>query len=317
MLNGINNLKEIVQQLTEIVGLRWLMDLIQNIINLFGENIKSAKIRLENTISPVYFKDTIEYENTLEALESLADGTKLSDEMSAYFDDLSKKVKSLGYGSEIVGVLKYTINMTKLSYIGDKQLEDIEKIVDVLEEQEDTIVAYKSPIIDVVGEDETVSNLVEGGTMTNDIKFIGWIFYHPNLLHGDFGYGKGEGAGFINILLKKIKSKIIKKASKDGHKQMGGVYRLKHRAKVGLLKKRVSAYDAFYWYTYYTEDLEKDCFESTNEEGTTIIDSVVQTQNGSIVELSDGRKVFVADNMVRKGDYVTVDGVRYRVGGKK
>ena len=74
-----------------------------------------------------------------------------------------------------------------------------------------------------------------------------------------------------------------------------------------------TAYKAFYWYTCYTEDLEKDVFELGHDDNTTVINSVVQTQNGSIVQLSDGRKVFVADTMVRSGDYVTVDGVRYRV----
>ena len=88
---------------------------------------------------------------------------------------------------------------------------------------------------------------------------------------------------------------------------------MKNRKKVGLLKKRDTAYNAFYWYTYYTEDLEKDCFEWNVDNNTVIIDNIVQTENGSVVELNDGRKVFVADNMVRSGDYVNVDGVKYRV----
>ena len=86
------------------------------------------------------------------------------------------------------------------------------------------------------------------------------------------------------------------------------------RKTVGKRTKKIDvAYLAFYWYTCYTEDLEKDCFELHAEQGATIVDSVVQTQNGSIVELTDGRKVFVANNHVRSGDYVTVDGVKYRV----
>ena len=80
-----------------------------------------------------------------------------------------------------------------------------------------------------------------------------------------------------------------------------------------FFKKRDKAYVAFYWYTYYTEDLEKDCFERTTVDNSIIIDNVVHTENGSVVELNDGRKVFVADNMVRSGDYVNVDGVKYRV----
>ena len=78
--------------------------------------------------------------------------------------------------------------------------------------------------------------------------------------------------------------------------------------------KSDTAYKAFYWYTYYTEDLEKDCFEFKTDDNTVIIDNVVHTENGSVVQLSDGRKVFVANNMVKSGDYVNVDGVKYRVG---
>ena len=78
MLNGINSLKEIIDEFLNIIGLKWLMNLVQNIINLFGNNIKSARLRLENTLSPVYFSDTKEYENSLEALESLLDGNRIS-----------------------------------------------------------------------------------------------------------------------------------------------------------------------------------------------------------------------------------------------
>ena len=58
MLNGINSLKEILDEFLSIIGLKWLMNLVQNIINLFGDNIKSTRLRLENTLSPVYFSDT-------------------------------------------------------------------------------------------------------------------------------------------------------------------------------------------------------------------------------------------------------------------
>ena len=68
-----------------------------------------------------------------------------------------------------------------------------------------------------------------------------------------------------------------------------------------------------YRYTYYTEDLEQDCYVSNAAQSSTMISSTVQTENGSIVELNDGRKVFVANSNVRSGDYVTVDGVKYRV----
>ena len=117
--------------------------------------------------------------------------------------------------------------------------------------------------------------------------------------------------------MKKIKSKIVKKASKNSHKSTGGVYKLHHKIVGKASTRKDEAYVAFYWYTYYTDDLEKECFDKSINEGAMIIDSVISTQNGSVVEITDAegnkRKVFVADNMVKSGDYVNVDGVRYRV----
>lgn len=126
------------------------------------------------------------------------------------------------------------------------------------------------------------------------------------------------GSTYYNTdLRKRIKSKIIKKAAKNGHKKNGGVNRLKIKNVGARLKKRDTAYVAFYWYTYYTEDLEKDCFEWTTVDNSIIIDNVVTTENGSVVEVTDingqTRKVFVANANVRGGDYVNVDGVKYRV----
>ena len=114
-------------------------------------------------------------------------------------------------------------------------------------------------------------------------------------------------------MIKKIKSKIIQNAAKNGNKKRGGVTILKN-TKIGSLRRKIdTAYVAFYWYTYYTEDLGKDCFEFSTTNNSIIIDNVVHTENGSVVQLNDGRKVFVANNMVKSGDYVNVDGVKYRV----
>ena len=182
----------------------------------------------------------------------------------------------------------------------ENQSEKVQKLIDELEKRGDEIVAYKSPIIEEPGDTTTVSNMIDGGSSDIDIKFIGWDFFHPNLNNKKYYKSK---------FMKKIKSKIIKKAAKSGHKKRGGVNGLRTRWKV----KSDTAYKAFYWYTYYTEDLEKDCFEFNTTDNTVIIDNVVHTENGSVVQLSDGRKVFVANNMVKSGDYVNVDGVKYRV----
>ena len=309
MLNGINSLKEILDEFLNIIGLKWLMNLVQNIINLFGDNIKSARLRLENTLSPVYFSDTKEYENSLEALESLLDGNRISIretltgsiDMLNSINSINKDFNEVYNGAKNISYINTSATTGRAVTYAENQSEKVQKLIDELEKRGDEIVAYKSPIIEEPGDTTTVSNMIDGGSSDIDIKFIGWNFFHPNLNNKDY---------YKSNFMKKIKSKIIKKAAKNGHKKRGGVNGLRTRWKV----KSDTAYDAFYWYTYYTEDLEKDCFEFKTDDNTVIIDNVVHTENGSVVQLSDGRKVFVANNMVKSGDYVNVDGVKYRVG---
>ena len=309
MLNGINSLKEILDEFLNIIGLKWLMNLVQNIINLFGNNIKSARLRLENSLSPVYFSDTKEYENSLEALESLLDGKRISIretltgsiEMLNSINSINKDFNEVYNGAKNISYINTSATTGRAVTYAENQSEKVQKLIDELEKRGDEIVAYKSPIIEEPGDTTTVSNMIDGGSSDIDIKFIGWNFFHPNLNNKDY---------YKSNFMKKIKSKIIKKAAKNGHKKRGGVNGLRTRWKV----KSDTAYDAFYWYTYYTEDLEKDCFEFKTDDNTVIIDNVVHTENGSVVQLSDGRKVFVANNMVKSGDYVNVDGVKYRVG---
>ena len=309
MLNGINSLKEILDEFLNIIGLKWLMNLVQNIINLFGDNIKSARLRLENTLSPVYFSDTKEYENSLEALESLLDGNRISIretltgsiDMLNSINSINKDFNEVYNGAKNISYINTSATTDRAVDYAEKQSEKVQKLIDELEKRGDEIVAYKSPIIEEPGDTTTVSNMIDGGSSDIDIKFIGWNFFHPNLNNKDY---------YKSNFMKKIKSKIIKKAAKNGHKKRGGINGLRTRWKV----KSDTAYDAFYWYTYYTEDLEKDCFEFKTDDNTVIIDNVVHTENGSVVQLSDGRKVFVANNMVKSGDYVNVDGIKYRVG---
>lgn len=310
MLNGINSLKEILDQFLSVIGLKWLMNLVQNIINLFGNNIKSARLSLENSLSPVYFSDTKEYENTIEALDSLLEGVKMSDDGKTSMSNIPKLLEYVQNKdiNKLIGSINSAKNINVINPDKDnKTVEQIENLLNDMESQGDVIVAYKSPIIEEPGDTTTVSNMIDGGSSDIDIKFIGWNFFRPNLNHTGDKYYKSN-------FMKRIKSKIIKKAAKDGHKKSGGVTRLKNKMVGTLRREKDTAYKAFYWYTYYTEDLEKDCFEFKTDNNTVIIDNVVHTENGSVVQLSDGRKVFVANNMVKSGDYVNVDGVKYRVG---
>ena len=315
MLNGINNLNEIIKQLMEMIGLKWLMNLVQNIIEILGSNIDLASVRLVNTLSPIHLDETKEYYATMEALESLivADGGK---------SKILNKTEQTALGSvtDILESLKNTkkrkvkeeidslIGAIQSATSGDD--EKIEDLMDRLEDFADNVVAYKSPILDdTKREDKNISDIIDGESFDMDVKFIGWKFYHADIYHTNATY-------YSSNLMKKIKSKVIQKAAKRSHKKNGGVAMLNNK-EFGR-NKIVKAYKAFYWYTYYTEDLEKDCFEWNKEnQGKIFMDNIVKSESGSVVEIIDvngnPRKVFVAGSMVRSGDYVNVDGVKYRV----
>jgi hypothetical protein len=134
---------------------------------------------------------------------------------------------------------------------------------------------------------------------------------------------------------------LIKKASKKNKlvmgKLIGGVAQLKKNQRFGYtsaetgkyIGNRISGFEAYYWYTKWTND-PTDCTpDLSNAEMTydedgnliganqffekNVVSPVQTTANGSLVELSDGRRVFVEGEAVKSGDYVNVDGVKYKV----
>ena len=73
-----------------------------------------------------------------------------------------------------------------------------------------------------------------------------------------------------------------------------------------------TGFDAYYWYTKWTND-PTDCEVDQSNTGNDVVSPVQTTANGSLVELSDGRRVFVEGKVVKSGDFVNVDGIKYRV----
>jgi hypothetical protein len=121
---------------------------------------------------------------------------------------------------------------------------------------------------------------------------------------------------------KRRRNKLIKKASKKnkmrGGKLVGGVAQLKNNKSFGYtkngeyFKNTVTGFDAYYWYTKWTND-PTDCEADFSNMGEDVITPVQTTQNGSLVELSNGQRVFVEGKIVQSGDFVNVNGVKYKV----
>lgn len=273
ILNGLNSMREIKEKLMKILNIQWLLDLIDSIINLFMGKCLEGKELIENTLSPVYYKDTDDYENR----------------MNYYENEVS--------------------NINEEDEDQEDYAEQLQEAIERLEEQGESIIAYKSP------------KLTDDG---NDFK--AWVFFHTNI---DNRYRSRQ-------FLKRFFSRLImKKAVKTGNRKNGGVNLLRSRRVFtmpwemtvldGSRTNRPKAYDAFYWYTKWTTDPNDDGLSKdveTDENGNIIIDTddhtdeispVMTTENGTLVELEDGRRVFVNDFGIKSGDFVLVEGKRYRV----
>jgi hypothetical protein len=288
--NGMQSLAEIMILLKDLLGIDKLLNMIEFLIKLFKPKMADAKILLENSISPVYYNETEEYENRVNELEALLDGRGEDDtsimtvSVFRYTDD--KCAKNKKYETEYGG------STTDIAVV-EEWLEELE------EKGDREIVAYRSPILNAEGDD-----------------FAGWIFYHP------FAYDYMNGS-WSNSMKRRL-NKVIKKASKKnkmkGKKLYGGVASLKKAkyfgytdAKTGKYKAFTkTGYDAYYWYTKWTND-PTDCEVDQSNTGNDVVSPVQTTANGSLVELSDGRRVFVEGKVVKSGDFVNVDGIKYRV----
>ena len=298
--NGFQSLAEIMQTIKEILGIDKILNMIDFLIALFRPKMIDAKILIENSLSPIYFNETEEYDQMVAALEDLLD--------KDYTDDTIITVKEFRYTDDIYGK-KYND-----WFGGQVKFKDVGDILDELEEKgEREIVAYRSPILNDEADD-----------------FAGWIFYHA--------YAYDDMKKSWATWRKRGKNKLIKKASKKNKsihgRLIGGVAQLKKNNSFGYYKNgnyignSVTGFEAYYWYTKWTSDpldcdpdMENVEFEY-DEDGDMIaaktinknvVSPVTTTQNGSLIELSDGRRVFVEGQIVKSGDYVNVNGVKYRV----
>ena len=304
IFGGFKSLSEALKLLKDIIGVDAILNMIDYLVALFRPKMIDAKILLENAISPIYYNETEDYEMKIQALEALLDDGK----------------NEGGY----IDVFKYTDDPYARKKYKDKEHtyggkmntdEDVENALEELEAKgEREIVAYRSPIMNAEGDD-----------------FAGWIFYYAHA-YDDMDKSWGDTR-------KRRRNKVIKKASKKNKmrqgKLIGGVAELKRNISFGYTdsnkkfhKNTVTGYNAYYWYTKWTND-PTDCepdFSNVdftydkdgNIIGAKVINenvvSPIQTMaNGSLVELSDGRRVFVEGKIVKSGDFVNVNGVKYKV----
>lgn len=303
IFGGLLSFADTMKTLKELIGADKILDMIDYILGLFQPKLIDAKILLENSLTAIYYNETEDYERRVAVLEELADA------------DLTKKVtvEKFTYTDDPYARKKY-----KKEFGGKTNDEDeIEDWLEELEAKGDReVVAYRSPIMNDAGDD-----------------FAGWIYYHAyayNWMKSGWSAGK-----------KRRKNKLISKASKKnkmkGGRLVGGVAQLKSNKSFGYTSKgkyvanSVTGFDAYYWYTEWTND-PTDCdpdFDNVefvyDEDGNLVpndkfrrevVSPIQTTSNGSLVEVQDGDKtmrIFVEGTAVKSGDFINVNGKKYRV----
>lgn len=283
ILCGFQSLADILKMLKDLIGIDKILNMIDFLIALFRPKMIDAKILIENSLSPIYYNETEDYEARYDAIEAL-----LGDDKEGGF------VERFNYTND-----KHANEKDQKKFGGQMESdEDIENILEELEAKgEREIVAYRSPILNAEGDD-----------------FAGWIYFHAD------AYDNMKESWSPNK--KRRRNKLIKRASKKNKlrqgKLIGGVTQLKNNKRFGYTKdgkyfgNSITGYEAYYWYTKWTND-PTDCEADFANEGKDVVNPIQTTQNGSLVELSDGRRVFVEGKIVQSGDFVNVDGVKYRV----
>ena len=300
IFNGIQSLAEIMKLLKDLIGVDVILDMIEFLIALFRPKMVDAKILIENAISPIYYNETQEYEDRVNRIEAILDAgvnRYVYVDLFRYSDDPNARKKH-----------------RKIFGGRTKDEEEVEDWLEELEAKGDReIVAYRSPILNDEGDD-----------------FAGWIFYYANA-YDDMKRSWSKGR-------KRRRNKVIKKASKKnkmrGGRLVGGVADLKRNKSFGYYKNgkyrsnTVDGFSAYYWYTKWTSD-PTDCepdfsnveivydkdgnIVSQSAKNSSVVSPIQTTANGSLVELADGSRVFVEGKIVKSGDFVNVNGVKYRV----
>lgn len=309
---GLKSLADMLKKLKDLLGIDNILNSVDNITSLFKPKLAEAKILMENSISPIYYNETEDYERRVSEIE-------------AALDKFDKNNDSNENKENVINVKISEFNSTDDKYAKNKETyggettdeEKLETWLEELEEKGDNeIVAYRSPILNDTGDD-----------------FAGWIFYHAYA----YDYMK---KGW-NASRKRRRNRVIKKASKKNKlskgKLIGGVAQLKKDKSFGYYKgtnyvgNSVTGFDAYYWYTKWTND-PMDCvpdFDNVefvyDKDGNLVynenfnsntVSTIQTTANGSLVEVNDGNKtmrVFVEGKIVKSGDFVNVNGVKYRV----
>ena len=339
IFSGLKSLVNMLNELLEMFGVNRMKRKIENTIeNLRSTYIDAEMDNLENYLMPIYFNQTTEYDNVMEEFDYLFESTNMASintHRQRIFDKLygrySKKCNEFmeDYFKSNGDLFDYIVN--------DEYDDDFETdYFDAMNDLENVIVAYRSPIFEKDSEGNIKNKDDDGNRI--DPKLIGWIYYYPNLWH--HGWTAFAPWDKLELYRKKGISRLERRSRKiyyasRNRNKTGGVYMLRNskiKFEVGtkIVKgvetdkyvRELSSFDAFYWYTVYTNDLVEIDYFGQNENPGVIYKAVVEGDKGTVVtvDLGDGtqQKLFVKNSelnggFIKSGDYIKYNGNKYKV----
>lgn len=322
IFSGINNILEIMRQLKELVNFKWIINLLYKIRSLFAESVENAIYTLSQTLQPVYYKDTDEYKEKMDIIEKLCSGETDSETLS--YNQI------YDFADKINCDRSLAIKM----YNGEDD-DAIEDYINEVEESGEEIIAYRA-LKFVSQNDNNSKNIIENedelkvslDNFTLSMPRVNsYEYFHADLTHRSKNEFKwGTIFNFFNsdkIAEKRQKRKglFIKNASK----KTNGRDLLNDRTlyKNAVNQKKVSRYDAFFWYKKEVTDddfmFDEPILDATD--GATYKSQSahikLNSENGSVVtvDLGNGevQKLFIKDANVKSGDYVNYNGKKYKI----
>ena len=322
IFSGINNILEIIRQLKELVNFKWIINIVYKIRSLFTESVQNAIDNLSQTLQPVYYKDTDEYMEKMEIIEKLCSGETDSETLSS--------TQIYEFADKINCDRSLAVKM----YNGEDD-DAIEDYINEVEESGEEIIAYRALKFNTPT-DRGNNNLIENedelkvslSNFTLSMPQVNaYEYFHADLTHRSKNEFKwGHIFNFFNsdkIAEKRQKRKglFIKNASKktNGRELLNN----KTLYKNAVNQKKVSRYDAFFW---YKKEVTNDDFMFDEP----ILDATeggiyksmsahikLNSSNGSVVtvDLGNGniQKLFIKDANVKSGDYVNYNGKKYKI----
>lgn len=305
--DGISKLSDIIKKLRSLFQVDWMENLASKITNDYKELIQRESINLENSLTPIYLKDTEEFISWLERVSS--------------FDFIDEKDIDKAEENASKYIVAYKSPVFERDENGNIDPEKLKGW------------RYYHPDLNHLKTFEQIE--IKNGVMAKQWVSNSKYFTYKNV--SELNSKIENRSRYIKIAAKKnsnkmgvnyLRNKKVTDFTLDY--EYSDFNSRKSREDYG--KNIFDGFNAFYWYFVKTDDITDttikgdiddngNYYEDIDETEGDIISPnnsqlIKTTENGSVVRITNEtgtHTVFIKDKYVKSGDIVNVNGKRYRI----